>query len=303
MNQNTNLSIYDNAKKAVSLLTEIDDVKDHLDKASAVAEYMKRAGDTELATKAAKYKMYCERQAGVLLKVMEKNKGAAQITRSSDTTTLKDVGISKDQSSKFQKLADIEEDKFDEIIESQIENDIMPNRSQTLKLSSNQKSHHVSQGTNDWYTPSRYIESARNVLGSIDVDPASSDLAQETVKAEVYYTIDNSGLNKDWMGNVWLNPPYSHPEVEHFTSKIITEYQTGRTDAIVLVNNSSDTKWFHELLNNCNSFCITKGRIGFIDISGEEKLQARQGQFFFYFGGDNMLFLEEFDQYGKVIAL
>ena len=161
---------------------------------------------------------------------------------------------------------------------------------------------HVSQGNNDWYTPSIYIESARTVMGNIDVDPASSDIAQETVQAKQHYTIDNCGLDKDWLGNVWLNPPYSHPEVENFTSKAVAEFTSGNcTSAIVLTNNATDTKWFHELLNSCNAVCITAGRISFIDSTGEQKLAARQGQFFFYFGEDENKFSLEFTQYGKVL--
>src|SRR2546430_17584816 len=62
--------------------------------------------------------------------------------------------------------------------------------------------------SNEWYTPSKYIETAREVLGSIDLDPASCELANRTVKADKYYTKEDDGLSKEWHGNVWLNPPY-----------------------------------------------------------------------------------------------
>jgi hypothetical protein len=49
---------------------------------------------------------------------------------------------------------------------------------------------HVSQnsGENEWYTPANYIEASRMVMGSIDLDPASSETANRTVCATAYYT-------------------------------------------------------------------------------------------------------------------
>ena len=46
-------------------------------------------------------------------------------------------------------------------------------------------------GENEWYTPIDYINDAREVMGSIDVDPASSDIANEIVKATQYFTSTN----------------------------------------------------------------------------------------------------------------
>jgi len=68
---------------------------------------------------------------------------------------------------------------------------------------------HVSQnkGENEWYTPKKHIEAARIVMGSIDLDPASSAKANETVQATVYYTKKNSGLDKPWSGKLFMNPP------------------------------------------------------------------------------------------------
>ena len=48
--------------------------------------------------------------------------------------------------------------------------------------------------SNEWYTPTQYVEAARRVLGGIDLDPASCEVANATVKATRYLTKDDDGL-------------------------------------------------------------------------------------------------------------
>lgn len=57
------------------------------------------------------------------------------------------------------------------------------------------------------YTPVAYVEAARKVMGSIDLDPASCDFANAVVQAKRIYTAKTLGHNKAWRGNVLLNPP------------------------------------------------------------------------------------------------
>lgn len=59
----------------------------------------------------------------------------------------------------------------------------------------------------EWYTPSPFVEAARLVMGSIDLDPASHEEANWRVKAAKYYTEADNGLMLPWGGNVFLNPP------------------------------------------------------------------------------------------------
>jgi len=153
----------------------------------------------------------------------------------------------------------------------------------------------------EWYTPTEYIEAARQLMGGIDLDPASSAEAQEIVKAGAYFTKQDDGLSQPWMGCVWLNPPYSTPAIKFFVAKLINEYQIGNvTEAVILTNNSSDTAWFHDLLSRFPA-CFTRGRVQFWR-ANHETFGARQGQTLFYLGDNLTGFRDVFSVFGEVVV-
>ena len=156
-------------------------------------------------------------------------------------------------------------------------------------------------GNNEWYTPKKYIESARLVMGSIDLDPASNDKAQEVVRAKEYFTINDDGLSKQWNGNIWMNPPYSAKEIKLFIAKLF-DIKTSFNSAIVLTNNSADTSWFNSLANRSDAMCFTTGRISFYNSDGESSAPTN-GQTFFYFGDHSWDFMSEFKQYGLIMKV
>lgn len=162
---------------------------------------------------------------------------------------------------------------------------------------------HRAQGTgqNEWYTPAQYIEAARLVLGGIELDPASSDIAQKTVQAERYFTKADDGLAKPWKArSVWLNPPYSQPEIWNFVEKLIAELTSGNVgSAILLTHNYTDTAWFHHAESIAAAICFTRGRVKFVDADGEE-CAPTQGQSFFYYGTEPEKFNEHFLGYGFI---
>lgn len=152
----------------------------------------------------------------------------------------------------------------------------------------------------EWYTPSRYIEAAREVLGRIDVDPASTAQANETVKADAFYTKEDEGLNFRWKGRVWLNPPYGRLCGE-FVRKAIVEYEYGDMDeAILLLNaNSCETKWFRPLWNYV--LCFADHRINFVSSDGISKSAPTHGSVFVYLGKNISKFVQVFSEFGIVV--
>ena len=160
-------------------------------------------------------------------------------------------------------------------------------------------------GENEWYTPSKFIDAAKRVLGEIDLDPASSDVAQKTVQAKCYYTAADDGLSRVWSGRVWLNPPYERGMVEQFTEKLSESLSTeggAVTEAILLVNNATDTGWFQDIAPSADAICFVRGRISFNDATGEPKNKPLQGQMFLYFGSDPNGFMDEFGEFGVCLV-
>jgi len=160
----------------------------------------------------------------------------------------------------------------------------------------------IGTGENEWYTPPEYIDAVRDVFGIIDLDPASSAVAQKIVQAKKYFTKENNGLDKEWHGRVWLNPPYSQPDIAYFVAKLLGEIEAGRvTAAIMLTHNNTDTTWFHSAATRADAVCFTKGRVKFESPEGDIAA-ATNGQAFFYYGREPRKFGVTFRQIGLVLA-
>lgn len=165
---------------------------------------------------------------------------------------------------------------------------------------------HVSHnsGENEWYTPSEYLEAAREVLGTIDLDPASSDVANERVKATSYFTKEDNGLAHEWHGNVWINPPYAQPLISEFCEKVVEEFEANRVKAaIVLVNNATETRFFRRMAESAPAICFPTGRIKYLDSAGRPANTPLQGQAFVYFGDNTYEFISTFRQFGFVVEV
>jgi hypothetical protein len=171
--------------------------------------------------------------------------------------------------------------------------------------------------SNEWYTPAKYIEAARSVMGGIDLDPASCALANEVVRATRYYTAEENGLMQPWYGRVWLNPPYGSAAtgtgvgrtaggvctrtsvMRKFILRLLEGYKTGVIEqAILVVTTDTDASWFVPLWEHLICFCDHRVRF---NRPGLPALGQFFGTCFVYLGPNEDRFTEVFSQFGRIV--
>jgi phage N-6-adenine-methyltransferase len=230
------------------------------------------------------------------------NPGTIQGVRGPDTfpATYDELGLSRQRVAEWRELRDAGEPVIDEAIQEALAEGRAPTNADIQRAVKG--SHYRTQftGENEWYTPAQYVEAARTCLGSIDLDPATAPVAQQTVRATRFFTRDNDGLRHEWRGRIWLNPPYAQPDIARFVDKLLAEIAAGRTtEAILLTHNYTDTGWFHAAAGRCAAICFTRGRIRFVNPTGGIAAPT-QGQAFFYFGPGIDRFRATFGGFGFI---
>jgi hypothetical protein len=157
--------------------------------------------------------------------------------------------------------------------------------------------------SNEWYTPAAYIDGVREVMGWIDIDPASNAEANQLVRATVFYDQFSDGLSHPWDGKVFVNPPYGRDDIsnqERWSHRLIEQYRAGiTTEAILLVNAVTDRAWFQPLWDF--PICFTDHRVPFYRPGGEAGAQPVCGSAFVYFGDNPDGFAEVFKRFGAVV--
>lgn len=150
----------------------------------------------------------------------------------------------------------------------------------------------------EWYTPAAEVERVRQVLGAIDLDPASCDRAQETVQAHRYFTKNDDGLAKAWAGRVFCNPPYGSLYVK-FLQKGLDEWECGRIDEAIFLVNRSQSARYRAIKSQFFGVCEVHKRISFVSQDGTVCKSPRYYNDFLYLGPNVGTFFGVFKEIGE----
>ena len=128
---------------------------------------------------------------------------------------------------------------------------------------------HFSSKTNEWATPQNFFDMLDNEF-NFTLDPCST---KENAKCKKFYTKEDDGLSKTWIGeSVFMNPPYGR-EIKNWVEKAYTEVDNSRererTVVVCLIPARTDTRYWHEyIFGKAKEIRFVKGRLKFGDGSG-----------------------------------
>ena len=109
---------------------------------------------------------------------------------------------------------------------------------------------HFSSKTDMWSTPQSFFNKY-NEKYNFNLDVCASE---DNAKSAKYFTETDDGLQQEWEGVCWMNPPYGR-EIKKWMEKAYKSSLKGAT-VVCLVPARTDTIWWHEY--------AMKGEIEFI---------------------------------------
>ncbi len=156
----------------------------------------------------------------------------------------------------------------------------------------------------EWYTPTAYADAARLVMNGIDLDPASCELANKTIRARRFYTAKQNGLEQDWTcESMWMNPPYgklaNKSMLTAWIRKLVDGYKAGTIkQAVLLATNNIEAPWFADLWEH--PICLVDHEVRFLHPQGIRKCHLF-GTTLTYLGTNEQKFMNVFSEFGPVI--
>jgi hypothetical protein len=147
--------------------------------------------------------------------------------------------------------------------------------------------------TDDWLTPPEIIKG----IGPFDLDPCCPrTMPWETAGVMLHEGIDD-GLNAEWFGRVWLNPPYG-PETGKWLEKM---KHYGRGTALIFARTETEM-FFDHIWHAATALLFLKGRLHFHGVDGKRsKFNAGGPSVLVAYGRHDADMLRRSPVYGKFV--
>ncbi len=179
-------------------------------------------------------------------------------------------------------------------------------------------------GTNmdvEYFSDPKIIDRARDFLGGIDLDPASSLAANSgIVRADKIFTKDEDAFEQDWKAStIWLNHPFGRPEdaciegcqkdhVHHsfklygnraWVDRFVLEFNKGNFRAGICITYAcTSEQWFQPLMEWPQ--CYLSPRTNYLLPDGTVKKGVTKGSVLTYLGPYWRGFQKAFSHMGTV---
>lgn len=173
-----------------------------------------------------------------------------------------------------------------------------------------------SSRTDEWGTPSDIIERSRRVLGTIELDPASSVEFNRTVRAERFLTKEDNALTCAWpeARTIFLNPPggklKNRSLAALFWERLMQQLLSGEFDHAIFLGFSLEQLQTTQtkscalsIISGQFPFCVPSKRVAFVDVNGKPGSQPTHSNIIVYIPGlvdRRDLFRSEFSSLGDV---
>lgn len=138
-----------------------------------------------------------------------------------------------------------------------------------------------------WATPWPVIHALEAEGFRFTLDVAAGPM---TAKAPKFYTEEDNAFLQDWAadagdGDAWCNPPYGDKRfpVRDWVARAHL-FRDRLNTVLLLPANKTDQDWFHDLVLVDGEYRPVRGRIGFIDGTGESVTGNSQGSMLIIFG-------------------
>ncbi len=116
-----------------------------------------------------------------------------------------------------------------------------------------------SSKTDMWATPQEFFDKLHAVF-RFETDVCA---LADNAKCSVYYSPDENGLEQEWHGSCWMNPPYGR-EISAWVEKAYKSAKENGATVVCLLPARVDTRWWHDYCAKGEVFFV-KGRLKFGD--------------------------------------